>query len=115
MSTASIVLAVVWLLSGALVLWIGVKAAQGTLPKNELAGIRTAAVMRNEETWFKGHKAAADLLITSSVPMLIGGIASLFVANEIILCVISLAVAVLVLVITILACRKANAAVEGLQ
>ncbi|WP_448856477.1 SdpI family protein [Corynebacterium camporealensis] len=114
MTAYSIIVAVTWLLAGALMLWVGVKAGQGTLTMNNLVGIKTATLLRDEETWTTGHKAAAGYLKASGVPMLIGGIACLFV-DDALIGWLSIPAVLLLLAMIFLATRKAHAAVADLQ
>jgi len=47
---------------GVLILWMAGRAAAGTLPRNDFAGIRTAATRASDEAWVAAHRAgAADL------------------------------------------------------
>ena len=50
-----------------LVIWLTWRAANGTLPRNDLAGVRTRVTMSSDEAWRIGHRAALR-------PTLIGGI-----------------------------------------
>ena len=111
MSIFNILMAAVYLASGALLLWTGVKAGAETLPRNEWIGIRTHKTLSSDEAWRTGHKAAAGYLKASSLPMILSGIFFIFASEEQIAWVSLLAVGVM-LVLVILAARKAKAAIN---
>ena len=111
MTAFSIIIAVIWLVSGALLLWVGIKAGKGTLPRNEWVGIRTPELKASDHAWMTGHKAAAPLLTATAVSPLIGGILCFF-ADDSAASWISLAVAVAMLVLVFAASAKAKKAVR---
>lgn len=111
MTVFSIIMTVTWLLAGAGVLALGIKAGQGTLRKNSLVGIRTPEMLASDEAWLKGHKAAANYLKISSIPLFIGGAACL-VASDSSIGWISMPVVVLLVGMVLLASRKAHAAIK---
>lgn len=111
MSIFNILMAAVYLASGALLLWTGVKAGAETLPRNEWIGIRTSKTLASDEAWLTGHKAAAGYLKASSLPMILGGIFFAF-ANEEQIAWASLVAVGVMLVLVILAARKAQAAIS---
>ncbi len=111
MTVYSIMMAVTWLLAGSLMLWVGAKADQGTLKLNNLVGIQTATLLRDEKTWAKGHKEAAGFLKASGVPMLIGGIACLFV-DDALIGWLSIPAVFFLLALIFLATMRAHAAVK---
>ena len=45
------------------------KAAQGTLPRNNIAGIRTALVTQNEDTWRLAHQRTYIFLYAQAALM----------------------------------------------
>ena len=111
MTVFSIIMTATWLLAGAGVLVIGIKAGQGTLHKNSLVGIRTPEMLASDEAWLKGHKAAANYLKISSIPLFIGGAACL-VASDSLIGWISMPVVVLLVGMVLLASRKAHVAIK---
>lgn len=111
MSVFAVIMAITWLLCGGVLVWVGVKAGQGALPKNNWVGIRTPALHASDESWITGHKAAASLLTASGIPLIIGGIVCLFVDDSIIGWV-SIAVVAVLVVLVMLAAKKAEAAVR---
>jgi len=57
-----IVASVLMLALGVASLWVARRAAAGTLPRNDLVGIRTAATRASDAAWIAAHRAgAADL------------------------------------------------------
>lgn len=112
MTAFSIIIAVIWLVGGALLLWVGIKAGKGTLPRNEWVGIRTPELKASDQAWVTGHKAAAPLLTATAVPLLIGGILC-FIADDSMASWISLAVAVVMLLLLFSASAKAKKAVRS--
>lgn len=111
MSIFNILMAAVYLASGALLLWTGVKAGAETLPRNEWIGIRTSKTLASDEAWLTGHKAAAGYLKASSLPMILGGIFFAFASEEQIAWASLVAVGVMI-VLVILAASKAKAAIS---
>lgn len=111
MSIINILMVAVYVASGALLLWTGVKAGAETLPRNELIGIRTSKTLASDKAWRTGHKAAAGYLKASSLPMIFGGIFFIFASEEQIAWASLPAVGVM-LVLVILAASKAKAAIS---
>ncbi|MDK6301078.1 SdpI family protein [Corynebacterium sp. UMB9976] len=110
MSIFNILMASVYVVSGGLLLWTGIKAGTESLPRNAWIGIRTSKTLSSDEAWQKGHKAAAGFLKASSLPMILGGIFFAFATEEQIAWSSLVAVGVM-LVFVILAARKAKAAI----
>ncbi len=106
----AIIMVVSYLGAGAVLLWTGVKAGAENLPRNEWIGIRTSKTLSSDEAWLKGHKAAAGYLKASSVPMILGGIFFAFASDEQI-GLATLPTAGVMLVLVLLAARKAHAAI----
>lgn len=104
------IMAATWLLAGILVLWVGVKAGQGTLPQNKWIGIRTPVLLASNEAWVKGHKAAASYLKASSFPLFIGAVICL-VADDSLIGWVSLPVVVILTLMVLIASRKAHSAI----
>ncbi|WPF65828.1 MULTISPECIES: SdpI family protein [unclassified Corynebacterium] len=111
MTVFSIVMAVTWFLAGGVLLFVAIKAGRGTLPKNDWVGIRTLPLLESDEAWVEGHRAAANSLKMSSVPLFVGGVICL-VADDSFIAWVSIVVAVLLLVMTLVAARKAHAVLE---
>ncbi|KGF24361.1 SdpI family protein [Corynebacterium tuscaniense] len=111
MSVLAVIMAITWSVCGGVLIWVGLKARQGTLPKNNWVGIRTSALLESEEAWITGHKAAGDVLAASGIPLIIGGIVCLFVDDHTIGW-LSMPVVVVLLVLVALAAKKAETAVK---
>ncbi|MDM7892945.1 SdpI family protein [Curtobacterium caseinilyticum] len=64
--------------AAALVTWLTWRAANGSLPRNSLAGVRTSITMSSEAAWQIGHRAAlrptiiSGLLVTAWCAISIG-------------------------------------------
>lgn len=112
MTAYSIIMGLTLLAAGIIMLVIGVKAKQERLPKNNWIGIRTRDLLASDEAWIKGHKAAGNLLILSSIPLLVGGALCLVVSDSLIPW-ISTPAAVLLLAAVLLASWKAHSAVRS--
>lgn len=48
-------------------LGLGVAGQRGRLPRNCIAGIRTTKILRDDQSWTVGHRAAAPVLIALGV------------------------------------------------
>ena len=110
MTVFSMIMATTWLLAGILVLWVGVKAGQGTLPQNKWIGIRTPVLLASNEAWVNGHKAAASYLKASSLPLFMGAVICL-VADDSLIGWVSLPVVVILTLMVMIASRKAHSAI----
>ncbi len=104
-------MAVTWLLAGGCLLWVGIKAENETLPRNELVGIRTPTLLASDEAWTTGHKAASSYLRVSSIPPFIGFLTCFFLSDSAIAW-FSLSVAGLLLILVLMATQKAQSAVK---
>ena len=58
-----------------------VRAASGTLSINSVIGVRLPSLMKNEESWFGGHAAAAPIFFWSAVTTSVFSVATCFVAG----------------------------------
>ena len=111
MTVFSIIMAVTWFLAGLVVLWVGIKSGQGTLPENKWIGIRTPELLASDESWIEGHKAASPYLKASSLPLFIGAIICL-VADDSLIGWVSLPVVILLTLMVLLASKKAHSALD---
>ena len=114
MNISSLVLAAIFGIAGICLAIISVKARKGTLPRNQLAGIRTELLMQSENNWVKGHKAAALYLFSASAVCFIGAAICAVVSVEIGAWV-SVIVSTVMLVAVVLGKSKAHAAVKNSQ
>ncbi|WP_065963146.1 SdpI family protein [Curtobacterium sp. UCD-KPL2560] len=51
----------------ALITWLTWRAANGSLPRNRLAGVRTSITLSSDEAWRLGHRAALRPTIISAI------------------------------------------------
>ncbi|WP_434317024.1 SdpI family protein [Leifsonia sp. P73] len=58
-----------------------VRAASRTLSINSVIGVRLPSLMKNEESWFGGHAAAAPIFFWSAVTTSVFSVATCFVAG----------------------------------
>jgi uncharacterized membrane protein len=72
--------ATVLIVLGGVVVATGILAAVGRLPRNRLAGVRTAATMRSEEAFLTGNRVAAPAIILGGLAAMAGGVVALFVS-----------------------------------
>jgi uncharacterized membrane protein len=73
-STLVVVLAAVFVLSGAVLLAVAWASWAQRLPRNRFAGVRTSATMRSEEAFKLGNKIAAPGRAASGAVMLLAAI-----------------------------------------
>ncbi|MDN6445308.1 MAG: SdpI family protein [Corynebacterium casei] len=78
---------------------------------NSWIGLRTPKLMANEDTWVLGHKAAAGYLMLAGAAFTIGGILFMII-DESLIAFVSLPILAILLITTVLATKKANAAAE---
>lgn len=110
MTVFSIIMATTWLLAGVAVLWVGIKAGEGTLPENKWIGIRTTDLLASDEAWSEGHKAAAAYLKASSIPLFIGALICV-VADDSFIGWVSLPVVIIFTLLVLIASKRAHSAV----
>ncbi|MCH6196698.1 SdpI family protein [Corynebacterium mastitidis] len=111
MTVFAAIMAIVWLVAGIGVLSIGIKSGRGTLPKSTWAGIRTPILLSSDESWIKGHKAAARYISMSSIPLFVGSVLCL-VGDDALIGGIGIPVAALAVAMLLVASRKAHCAVR---
>ena len=69
-----IIAAVGLVLSGLVQLFVTIRAADGRIGRNRLAGIRTRATMLTEDTWRSAHVAAKPLGMRAGQAFLLSGL-----------------------------------------
>jgi uncharacterized membrane protein len=60
-----------------LVTWLTWKAANGSLPRNDLAGVRTRVTMSSDEAWRTGHRAALCPTVVAGILTVLWSLASI--------------------------------------
>lgn len=63
-----------------LVIWLTWKAANGSLPRNDLAGVRTRVTMSSDEAWRVGHRAALRPTVVAGILTVLWSLASIGLA-----------------------------------
>lgn len=111
MSVYATIMSATYLIVGVGTLYVGLRARQAKLPMNSWIGLRTPKLMANEDTWVLGHKAAAGYLMLAGAAFTIGGILFMII-DESLIAFVSLPVLAILLITTVLATKKANAAAE---
>ena len=61
---------------------VAVRCAVGRIGINRIAGIRTQALMVNEQTWIAGHRAAKGPTLIGSYAAVVLTISVLFISSE---------------------------------
>lgn len=78
----AVVLGLLFIASGAGILYISIRTASGEISRNRRCGIRISSTMASDAAWAAGHRAA---LIPSSLAagqMTLTGMVLLFVSND---------------------------------
>jgi uncharacterized membrane protein len=65
--------AIIEILAGLLCLWLANAMWHERLPRNGIAGVRTASTMRSDEAFRVANKAAAPLTAVGAAVLIIGG------------------------------------------
>ncbi|WP_404562054.1 SdpI family protein [Curtobacterium sp. AB7] len=63
-----------------LVIWLTWRAANGTLPRNDLAGVRTRITMSSDDAWRIGHRAALRPTLIAGILTVLWSLASIGLA-----------------------------------
>ena len=62
------------ILAGVVQLFVSIRAADGRLGRNRIAGIRTRATMLTDDTWRTAHQAAKPLGLRAGQAFLLSGL-----------------------------------------
>jgi uncharacterized membrane protein len=73
-----IVGAMIAVLGGLCIIWLGIRMWQERLPRNSIAGVRTRSTMRSDDAFRIANKAAAPLTVVAGVVLVAGGLAAAF-------------------------------------
>ncbi len=84
MPTDTVILSLVFLVSGLVLGAVAEAARRGRLRRNNWVGIRTAAVMRSEAAWLSGHRAAAPWLFLAALGPVACGVALPFLPGGVV-------------------------------
>ncbi len=72
---ALVTVTVAMVVTGALCWWTARRAAAGTLPRNDMIGIRTTATRASDGTWIAAHRAGAADLRRSAIGAMLTAVA----------------------------------------
>jgi len=61
--------------TGILMLWLAARSRDGRLPRNQIAGVRTALTLSSDAAWFAGQRAAAGRTAIAGWGAVVGGLA----------------------------------------
>jgi len=89
------------------------RAADGRLPRNPLAGLRTSATLRSDEAWRAGHAAARSTCDAAGAVFAASGVASLLVRDAAPFATVVLGGTLGVLVLSVVAARRAGRAARA--
>ncbi|MEU6754050.1 SdpI family protein [Spirillospora sp. NPDC046719] len=78
----NIYLGVLLIAAGALLVVVGVLAADGRIPRNQFAGIRTKRSMADDQSWLTVHRAARPWMIGAGAVLAVAGVLALAVPSE---------------------------------
>lgn len=73
---------VVLIAGGALLVVVGKMTADGRIPRNQFAGIRTKRSMADDQSWLTVHRAAQPWMIGSGLVLVLAGVVALVVPWE---------------------------------
>lgn len=98
-------------IAGVIVVAVAYRGQRGTLRRNLWVGLRTATLMKSDEAWTTGHRAAAGYMYVAGAGLIVAGVASVFL-TEAALAIVALAGCVWVLAWVLIASRIATKASE---
>jgi uncharacterized membrane protein len=78
----TIYLGVLLIAAGVLLVVVGVLAADGRIPRNQFAGIRTRRSMADDRSWLTVHRAARPWMIAAGAVLVLAGVLALAVPSE---------------------------------
>lgn len=79
MSAYHLIIGITLIIAGLLIAWIAIAGGKETLKPNFWLGIRTAELLKSEQAWIVGHKAASRYLMIGAIGVMIFGALALFV------------------------------------
>lgn len=66
--------ALIFLIAGVALVWIGNSSRRGRLARNHLVGIRTSATLHSDAAWRAGHRAAGRRMIVGGLGIVVGAL-----------------------------------------
>jgi len=101
-------------IAGMAIYRIGVRGENGDLPRQRTMGLRTKATLSSDEAWHAAQQAGADLVKAAGAISFIGGLVSVPLYNrEAVAAAVVLGTAVLMLIVTIKAGMRGQAAARA--
>ena len=110
---ASVLAALVLVGAGLLVASVTRRAADGRLPRNVLAGLRTTATLRSDEAWRAGHAAARSASDAAGAVFALSGVGALLLRSAPAFAAVVLGGTLGVLVLSVVAARRAGRAARA--
>ncbi len=77
-----VIVAVLLIVGGVLVGWLGWLGRNGRLTRNAWAGIRTRTTMQSDGTWTAAHRAGGGWIIVGGIVMIATGVAMLLTDDD---------------------------------
>ncbi|MGI5327472.1 SdpI family protein [Actinomadura nitritigenes] len=78
----NIYLGVLLIAAGVLLVVVGKLTADGRIPRNQFAGIRTKRSMADDRSWLTVHQAARPWMIAAGAVLALAGVLALAVPSE---------------------------------
>jgi uncharacterized membrane protein len=80
----NIYLGVLLIAAGVLLVVVGRMTADGRIPRNQFAGIRTKQSMADDEAWLTVHRAARPWMIGAGAALVVAGAVALAVPSQLV-------------------------------
>jgi len=109
----AVLVALVLVGAGVVVAAVTRRAADGRLPRNVVAGLRTTATLRSDEAWRAGHAAARSASDAAGAVFALSGVGALLLRSAPAFAAVVLGGTLGVLVLSVVAARRAGRAARA--